>query len=97
MHEISRDWHTDVAQFALTRGADVNKSDNYGRTPLHLAAAVNYAEMVFWLITNGGIDILIHLIKNKNSFLKPLSADLEFTFKMEICVFYLSWISTMGP
>ena len=54
MHEISRDWHTDVAQFALSRGADINKSDHYGRTPLHLAAAVNYAEMVFWLLSNGG-------------------------------------------
>lgn len=54
LHEISRDWHTDVAQFALTRGADVNKSDNYGRTPLHLASAVNYPEMVYWLISNGG-------------------------------------------
>ena len=54
LHEIVRGWHTDVAQFALSRGADINRGDKYGRTPLHLASAINYAEMVFWLITNGG-------------------------------------------
>lgn len=53
LHEISRSWHTDVAQFALLRGADLNNTDNFGRTPLHLASAINYPEMVFWLITNG--------------------------------------------
>ena len=54
MHEIARGWHTDVAYFALSRGADIDKQDKYGRTPLHLAAAVNYPEMVSWLITNEG-------------------------------------------
>ncbi len=32
-------------------GAEVDKADNYGRTPLHVAAAVDYPEMVNFLIS----------------------------------------------
>jgi ankyrin repeat protein len=36
----------------------VNKQDQYGRSPLHVAAAVDYAEMVEFLLQNGAdIDI----------------------------------------
>ena len=54
LHEVSRAWHTDVAQFAIQYNANVNKSDVYGRTPLHLAAAVDYDEMVEFLVQRGG-------------------------------------------
>ncbi|XP_015748280.1 PREDICTED: ankyrin repeat and SAM domain-containing protein 4B-like, partial [Acropora digitifera] len=33
--------------------ADVNKADDYGRTPLHVAASADYPEMVRFLIENG--------------------------------------------
>ena len=52
MHEISRAWHPDVALFAIQHYANVNKSDLYGRTPLHLAAAVDYVEMVVFLVAS---------------------------------------------
>ena len=54
LHEIARGWHPDVAKFALEHQADVNKCDSYGRTPLHLAAAVDYEQMVEYLVQNGG-------------------------------------------
>ena len=39
-------------------GANVNHQDNYGRSPLHVAAAVDYAEMVEFLLQNkANIDI----------------------------------------
>ena len=34
-------------------GANVNQQDQYGRSPLHVAAAVDYAEMVEFLLQNG--------------------------------------------
>ena len=54
MHEVAREWSTDVAQACLERFADIDKPDNYGRSPLHLACAVNYPEMIEWLVANGG-------------------------------------------
>lgn len=46
-------WHVDVGQFLLDNGADVNKSDKYGRCPLHVAAADDYEIMVDFLLKNG--------------------------------------------
>eukprot|EP00111_Clytia_hemisphaerica_P000466 TCONS_00001333-protein len=50
---IVRDWNTDVAEYALTEGAHINHADHYGRTALHVAASINYKEMVAFLIKKG--------------------------------------------
>ena len=34
-------------------GANINQQDDFGRSPLHVAAAVDYAEMVEFLLQNG--------------------------------------------
>ena len=47
-------WHTDVAKFLIDMGADVTQADNLGRTPLHVAAADNYPDMINVLIDAGG-------------------------------------------
>ena len=52
--QAARTWHLDVAKFLLEHGANLDQPDNYGRTPLHIAAAVDYPEMVKFLIANGG-------------------------------------------
>ena len=54
LHAIARDWHTDVAKFAIDNGGDINICDAFGRTPLHVAAAVNYPAMIEFLVQNGG-------------------------------------------
>ena len=36
----------------LLTGADINKADDYGRTPLHVAASAEYSEMARFLIEN---------------------------------------------
>ena len=46
----------------LEQGANINKSDSYGRSPLHLAAAVDYGEMVQFLIENGGEDTVVRTL-----------------------------------
>ncbi|XP_065648825.1 transient receptor potential cation channel subfamily A member 1 isoform X2 [Hydra vulgaris] len=52
---IVRDWHVNVASFAIEKRADVNHKDKYGRTPLHLAAAIDYSAMIEILIKNGAL------------------------------------------
>ena len=48
--------------------ADVNRSDAYGRTPLHLAAAVDYGTMVEYLIENGADVKQATIIEGKGGF-----------------------------
>ena len=38
---------------SLPTGASLNQPDKYGRTPLHVAAAVDYPEMVQFLVQRG--------------------------------------------
>ena len=49
MHEVAKNWHTDVARFLIKRGAIYDASDRYGRMPLHLASAVGHVEMIEFL------------------------------------------------
>ena len=55
MHEIAREWHTDVANFLLHHHADIDLPDHFGRTPLFVAVAADYVKMVQWLLDHGGM------------------------------------------
>ena len=45
-------------QAMIYLGANINQQDKYGRAPLHVAAAVDYTEMIeFLLHNNADIDI----------------------------------------
>ena len=54
MHTVAREWKTDVAAFFLHYGANIDQEDNYGRTPLFVAVAMNYVDMIDWLLDHGG-------------------------------------------
>lgn len=56
--QVARAWHIDVGQFLVEHGANINQADNYGRTPLHVAAAVDYSDMIQFLIDKGGKSFL---------------------------------------
>ena len=54
LSQVARTWDPDVAVFLIERGSSVNQSDQFGRTPLHVAAAVDFPEMVTTLLDHGG-------------------------------------------
>ena len=54
MHEIAREWNTDVAKLLHLKGMEIDLEDKWGRTPLFVAVASNHVTMVKWLIDNGG-------------------------------------------
>ena len=72
---MARAWHVDVAKFLLELKADVNAADNYGRTALHVAAAVDYPEMVLLLIENKGKYSLMILLELAYFFISCHSAN----------------------
>lgn len=54
LHEVARDWSTDIAIYLLAKGAKCDVTDQYGRTPLFVAAASNHTKMIMWLVDVGG-------------------------------------------
>ena len=55
LHAAARDWHPDVARLLIDNGAEVNKADMYGRSPVYIAASLDYEEMVEFLHSMGGV------------------------------------------
>ncbi|TRY85651.1 hypothetical protein DNTS_008800 [Danionella cerebrum] len=64
--EISRAWNVDVMRFFLERGADFQRADSFGVTPLHVAAALDYEEMLEFLLERGA-DIEACTFKDKQT------------------------------
>lgn len=54
LHEVAREWSPGVAHFLCIKGLDINSEDDWGRTPLFVAVASNYPEMITWMLNNGG-------------------------------------------
>nr|XP_046258870.1 uncharacterized protein si:ch73-193i2.2 isoform X2 [Scatophagus argus] len=55
LHEISRAWNVDVMRFFLDRGSDLLLPDKFGVTALHVASALDYQEMVQFLLGHKGL------------------------------------------
>lgn len=51
-----------MMRFFLERGADVRRPDAFGVTPLHVAAALDYEDMIHFLLERGGVFVLISLV-----------------------------------
>lgn len=53
--QVSRAWSVDVMRFFLDRGADLHCSDQFGVTALHVASALDYEDMVRFLLEQKGL------------------------------------------
>ncbi|KAG8223157.1 hypothetical protein J437_LFUL015369 [Ladona fulva] len=60
-----------MVEFLLSNGASPNSSDIYGRTPLHLAAAMDFKECVY-LLLEGGADANAYTKEIEPSQLVPI-------------------------
>lgn len=43
-----------MMRFFLERGADIHRPDAFGVTPLHVATALDYEDMIHFLLERGG-------------------------------------------
>ncbi|VDL95724.1 unnamed protein product [Schistocephalus solidus] len=50
---VARGWTTELAKLMIEQGANINQGDMHGRTPLHVAAASDNAEMCTYLVAAG--------------------------------------------
>jgi len=50
MHLVAGNWQREVAEFLKEKGARLYEVDNFGRSPLHMAARVDNEEMVSYLV-----------------------------------------------
>lgn len=53
--QISRAWSVDVMRFFLDRGSDLLQPDQFGVTALHVASALDYQDMVQFLLDRKGL------------------------------------------
>lgn len=53
--QISRAWTVDVMRFFLDRGSDLLQPDQFGVTALHVASALDYQDMVQFLLDKKGL------------------------------------------
>ncbi|XP_041467272.1 putative ankyrin repeat protein RF_0381 [Lytechinus variegatus] len=53
LHRAAKNGHTDVIEYLICKGAEVNKEDNYGFTALHRAANNGHIDVIKYLISEG--------------------------------------------
>uniref|UniRef100_A0A3B4WBW7 Transient receptor potential cation channel subfamily V member 5-like n=1 Tax=Seriola lalandi dorsalis TaxID=1841481 RepID=A0A3B4WBW7_SERLL len=53
LHEVA--WSVDVMRFFLDRGSDLHRPDQFGVTALHVASALDYQDMVQFLLDRKGL------------------------------------------
>lgn len=53
-----------MMRFFLERGADIRRPDAFGVTPLHVAAALDYEDMIHFLLETGGAFVLNESVRN---------------------------------
>jgi ankyrin repeat protein len=56
MQQLSCKGHLEVVKYLISLGVDINKSTNYGSTPLYIASCKGHLEVVKYLISLG-VDI----------------------------------------
>ena len=54
-------------RFFLERGADIQHPDSYGVTPLHVAAGLDYEDMIYFLLERKGTCVCVCVSKTAKS------------------------------